>query len=388
MKKIIIHAGTPKTGSTSIQESLKLSYFDDNFDKYIFFGDFYCKKDNFRTADIFIKFFKRDLTDLKFDYLPKKNTLKQIIDNELQKFSKSKYQQAIISSEFFYILNHTELDDLQEYLKKFDIIISKIIFFIRNPIEQQISRYQNYILSGGTSNQKEFVLNAIRNSNFFGRLKKINCITTYNNPKTDIFVFNKNINIVKKFYEIIESITPKKKIDYNVSYLSELYLEYIRINYNIKVFSKIYFNIFIIFYSLVIYLILDFKSYLKINKRAYIKESKEKFIKIFNQSIADIIPSIKIKDNQIKNKIDLSTNSDFVNFISEYKIRLSNLSYYFNPLGIDNSKYEILNFYKKDDINLKIINDLMNKNLIFKLRLLLYCSKKFYLSIKKSFNIK
>ena len=153
-------------------------------------------------------------------------------------------------------------------------------------------------------------------------------------------------------------------------------------------FSKIYFNIFIIFYSLVIYLILDFKSYLKINKRAYIKESKEKFIKIFNQSIVDILPSIKIKDNQIKNKIDLSTNSDFVNFISEYKIRLSNLSYYFNPLGIDNSKYEILNFYKKNDINLKIINDLMNKNLIFKLRLLLYCSKKFYLSIKKSFNIK
>ena len=153
-------------------------------------------------------------------------------------------------------------------------------------------------------------------------------------------------------------------------------------------FSKIYFNIFIIFYSLVIYLILDFKSFLKINKLAYIKESKEKFINIFNQSIVDILPSIKKKDNQIKNKIYLSTNSDFVNFISEYKNRLSNLSYYFNPLGIDNSKYEILNFYKKDDINLKIINDLMNTNLIFKLGLFLYCSKKFYFSIKKSFNIK
>ena len=153
-------------------------------------------------------------------------------------------------------------------------------------------------------------------------------------------------------------------------------------------FSKIYFNIFIIFYSLVIYLILDFKSFLKINKRAYIKESKKKFIGIFNQSIVNILPSIKKKDNQIKNKIDLSTNKDFVNFISKYKIRLSNLSYCFNLLGIDNSKYEILNFYKKDDINLKIINDLMNTNLIFKLKLFIYCSKKFYFLIKKSFNIK
>ena len=44
MKKIIVHAGSPKTGSTSIQESLKLSYFDDDFDKFIFFGDFYYKK--------------------------------------------------------------------------------------------------------------------------------------------------------------------------------------------------------------------------------------------------------------------------------------------------------------------------------------------------------
>ena len=83
MKKIIVHAGSPKTGSTSIQGSLKLSYFEDNFDKYILFGDFYSKKDNFRTGDIFIKFFKQDLADLKFNYLPQKKNLKEIIDNEL-----------------------------------------------------------------------------------------------------------------------------------------------------------------------------------------------------------------------------------------------------------------------------------------------------------------
>ncbi len=76
MKKIIVHAGSPKTGSTSIQESLKLSYFDDDFDKFIFFGDFYSKKDHFRTADIFIKFFKQNIADLKFSYLPKKKKLK------------------------------------------------------------------------------------------------------------------------------------------------------------------------------------------------------------------------------------------------------------------------------------------------------------------------
>ena len=384
MKNIIVHAGSPKTGSTSIQGSLKLSYFEDNFDKYILFGDFYSKKDKFRTGDIFIKFFKQDLADLKFNYLPQKKNLKEIIDNELQKFYKSKYQHAIISSEFFYILNHRELDDLQGYIKKFNIIISKIVFFIRNPIEQQISRYQTYIITGGAHDQKKLILKRINYIN----LENIKSLTSYKNPKCDVYIFNKKEDTIKKFYEIIESYSPKKTFDYNVSHIPDLYLEYIRIYYNIKVFNKIYFNIFIVFYSLTIYLFLDFKSFFKINKKEYVKISKKKFINIFNQSTVDILPSIKKKDDQIKNKIDLSTNKDFVNFISKYKIRLSNLSYCFNLLGIDNSKYEILNFYKKDDINLKIINDLMNTNLIFKLKLFIYCSKKFYFLIKKSFNIK
>ena len=386
MKKIIVHAGSPKTGSTSIQESLKLSYFDDDFDKFIFFGDFYSKKDHFRTADIFIKFFKQNIADLKFSYLPKKKNLKQIVDNELQKFSKSKYQHAIISSEFFYALNHTELDDLQEYLKKFNIVISKIIFFIRNPVETHISRYQTYIMTGGVHNQKKIILERMN----YETLERIKSLTLYKSPKCDIYVFNKNENIIKKFYELIGSFLPKKTFDYNVSHIPDLYLEYIRIHYNLKVFNKIYFNIFIIFYSLAIYLILDFKSFFKINKKQYIEISKEKFVLIYNKTIVSILPitnkTYKKKDK--KDKIDLSTYKDFVNFISKYKIQLSNLNYYFDLLGIDNSKYEISEIYKKDDTNLKIINDLVKINLIFKLKIFLHSSKEFYFLIKKYFNIK
>lgn len=386
MKKIIVHAGSPKTGSTSIQESLKLSYFDDDFDKFIFFGDFYSKKDHFRTADIFIKFFKQNIADLKFSYLPKKKNLKQIVDNELQKFSKSKYQHAIISSEFFFVLNHTELDNLQEYLKKFNIVISKIIFFIRNPVETHISRYQTYIMTGGVHNQKKIILERMN----YETLERIKSLTLYKSPKCDIYVFNKNENIIKKFYELIGSFLPKKTFDYNVSHIPDLYLEYIRINYNVKVFNKIYFNIFIIFYSFVIYLILDFKSFFKINKKQYIEISKEKFVLIYNKTIVSILPitnkTYKKKDK--KDKIDLSTYKDFVNFISKYKIQLSNLNYYFDLLGIDNSKYEISEIYKKDDTNLKIINDLVKINLIFKLKIFLHSSKEFYFLIKKYFNIK
>ena len=384
MKKIIVHAGSPKTGSTSIQESLKLSYFDDDFDKFIFFGDFYSKKDHFRTADIFIKFFKQNIADLKFSYLPKKKNLKQIVDNELQKFSKSKYQHAIISSEFFFALNHTELDDLQEYLKKFNIVISKIIFFIRNPIEAHISKYQTYIMTGGVHNQKKIMLKRMNYETF----ERIKSLTLYKSPKCDIYVFNKNENIIKKFYELIGSCLPKKTFDYNVSYIPDLYLEYIRINYNVKVFNKIYFNIFIIFYSFAIYLILDFKSFFKINKKEYIKISKKKFVRIYNKVIISILPKTKKNPNKKKDKINLSTNKDFVNFISKYKIQLSNLNYYFDLLGIDNSKYEMCKIYKKDDVNLMIINDLVKINLIFKLKIFLYSSKEFYFLIKRYFNIK
>ena len=83
MKEIIVHAGSPKTGSTSIQNSLKLSYFDDDFDKFIFFGDFYYKKKKknrpFRTADILIKFFKQNIADLTFSYLPKKKNSNKLL---------------------------------------------------------------------------------------------------------------------------------------------------------------------------------------------------------------------------------------------------------------------------------------------------------------------
>ena len=44
--------------------------------------------------------------------------------------------------------------------------------------------------------------------------------------------------------------------------------------------------------------------------------------------------------------------------------------------------------YKKDDVNLMIINDLVKINLIFKLKIFLYSSKEFYFLIKRYFNIK
>ena len=140
-KKIYLHIGAPKTGTTAIQKYLNECNGKLKKDKvyYPLIG----RKAHLNSKSLFIN--GTFLTYFNYD----KKEAKKILDE----FSSSIYETMILSEEMLFIdhihdtkkLNFLNRKELLNYLTRFDI---KIIVYIRPPLEYISSLWKEYLLAG------------------------------------------------------------------------------------------------------------------------------------------------------------------------------------------------------------------------------------------------
>lgn len=137
--RLILHVGTPKTGTTTIQ-----NFFNSNQSNiYKETGIYYPKNGCFLGAHHNIAY---ELIGLmrKTKYQPQRGSFSQA----MQEAKEAGAQECLISSEAFYSIENSDLESLKEKIKKFDIYI---IIYFRSQEQFIQSGYQQILKFGRTS---------------------------------------------------------------------------------------------------------------------------------------------------------------------------------------------------------------------------------------------
>lgn len=206
-KKIYIHIGSPKTGTTAIQKYLNECNDKLKIDKvyYPLIG----RKTHLDNKSLFIN--GTFLTYFNYD----KKEAKKILDE----FLSSIYETMILSEEMLFIdnihdtkkLNFLNREKLLGYLTRFDI---KIIVYFRPPLEYMSSLWKEYLLKGEYSQLEHFLTNyPIENSfELIDDLKKI--------------LGEKNVIVKKYSHRVLDDFLKElglKKYNYQDKMINESY---------------------------------------------------------------------------------------------------------------------------------------------------------------------
>lgn len=150
MKKLYLHIGSPKTGTTSIQKT----FFDNRKalkeQGYIYSGNTY-------NDHLFFFATKSPLRDWprQFKGVDKKalqNKLNNYFSDIEKDFKSDEYKEQILSTEYLFLSNAEYIGNIIDYLQKFFSEI-KVVVFIRSPeeyyrsMQQQTIKARSYITS-------------------------------------------------------------------------------------------------------------------------------------------------------------------------------------------------------------------------------------------------
>lgn len=151
-RKLTLHIGTEKTGSTSIQKFLKTNrklLSDSGIEVPRTLGDgIHYKLQLMANSDEFQDDFLRNL-GLHQDMDKRKNTIEQWRKDFTNEINNSKARNWIISSETLHsrLKTETEIDRLKNILEPLFEKIN-ILVYLRNPVELMTSRANEYVKSG------------------------------------------------------------------------------------------------------------------------------------------------------------------------------------------------------------------------------------------------
>ncbi|WP_282167893.1 hypothetical protein [Shewanella japonica] len=146
MKKVIIHIGSGKTGSTAIQKSLyKSKKVNDNI---ISFPTILNQKSNqtFRFAFCGLE---NTTSNVKLEYLDNSEGFKkyqQEIKNSLIK-SIGDSQNIIISSEFLFLCRKSEVENIKLFFKSIGFEEVHVVVYLRDPVKYYLSVSQQSLKS-------------------------------------------------------------------------------------------------------------------------------------------------------------------------------------------------------------------------------------------------
>lgn len=211
LEELIVHIGIHKTGSSSIQESLK-GYFDGN----TAYANFIEANHSAPLYTVFSKYFltyhawvKAGLSEEEI--LNKREKYKLILEREL---SRTDITRLILSAEDLSVLSENDKNDMLEFLKQFAKKLV-VIAYVREPISFITSDLQERIKGGASS----FPVNIL--PNYRDRLEPYRI-----NPLVDDFLvidFSKeNLylgDVVEDFISRVKIDSSKiKKISSNFSY--------------------------------------------------------------------------------------------------------------------------------------------------------------------------
>lgn len=204
MKKIFLHIGLEKTGTSAIQYFLKMNRYA--LKKYgnIFIPQYRAKDSIFTHHRLAKSFFKKQ-------FIAKKH--KAYSDFELKEFLKLiksiTSSTIVISSELFAFYDSSEIEQLKNYLNDFEV---EIILFLRRQDEYIEAQYAQHLkgvwVKGGKPIEPEkFTTHNLNYFNFIQKWKTGN----FDNVSVKIYKASNNKNeIYQQFFEIIESTLLEK----------------------------------------------------------------------------------------------------------------------------------------------------------------------------------
>lgn len=203
MKKVYLHIGMHKTGSSSIQEALAslrskeflycdLMHPNHSMAFYTLFSKNYLnyhewKKQGFEESEIIQK---------KKDYL-------KILENNLISNS---YKKLIFSAESISLLNDDEKKDMINFFRYYGFEIN-IICYVRDPLSYAYSSFQQDIKSGSINIKEKYT------PNYFLRLDEFNNNSLINSLTVRDYSQLKDNNIVNDLFNIL-GIKDKCKKNY------------------------------------------------------------------------------------------------------------------------------------------------------------------------------
>lgn len=215
--KLIIHIGTEKTGTSSIQDSLQR-----NRDILIQNGYFFSQCGGVKNNLMFPLYCMDESRDDPYFRNNKINTLEkrqefkrnfeQSFKNEISAIPNNIHT-VIISSEHFHslLINQSEVDLMKNLVAKHFSDI-KIVCYLREQVETCVSHYSTVIKSGLTPDFKEFISNCSSSNPYYNYLSLLDrwaSIFDYKN-----IIISKYIRQLLVEEDIIKDFYSKINLDY------------------------------------------------------------------------------------------------------------------------------------------------------------------------------
>ncbi len=210
MKKLYIHVGTHKTGTTAIQYSL-LS----NQETLKNHNLLYPKKGRPTKGAIhghhllpwsFLDKYKNYIKKIEGENLSHKD----IFNDLLEELRSSDCTKIILSSENFELLDTESIIKIKEYFFDFDVYV---VFYFRNHLKYMLSFYKQTIIDGQYHDFINFVDNFFCWADYSKKIKKWGNVFGNEKVLFEIYEKSSNAGIVNSFINIID-----KKINEVISF--------------------------------------------------------------------------------------------------------------------------------------------------------------------------